>query len=130
VSLILTFGMRECKSTDIRRRALLRACGMIGTMRIVVTLLALVIFLGLGAGAAEARVESGGHNFSIRIGNQTFGYIDWHDSRSPSTWTTLHLGPLGSQEVPFTALQGLILFCLSMGMVIGLVVVFATARRW
>lgn len=99
-------------------------------MRIVARLLALVIFLGLGAGAAEARVEPSGHNFSIRIGNQTFGYVDWHDSRSPGAWTTLHLGPLGSQEVPFTALQGLILFGVSMAMMIGLVALYAAARRW
>jgi hypothetical protein len=53
------------------------------------------------------------HDYSITIGYDRFGIVDWTSTLSsppddpPISYTSLHFGPLGDLKVPFTARQGL-----------------------
>jgi hypothetical protein len=106
---------------------------MISAMRTASIQLALVIVLGAvrdaGAYAQEQRVSK---NCSIEIGEYRLGFVEWvshyGNIRSSPDWTEMYLGPLGEHEVPFTATQGLVGFCIFVAGLIALPVAFTF--RW
>jgi hypothetical protein len=99
-------------------------------MRTASILLALVVVLGFvrEAGAlTEYDTMSG--SFCVEIGGETFGFADWLVlPTNEYIGTTAHLGPFGSQIVPFTAIQGLI----GLNMILALLVIVPAVLtvRW
>ena len=104
---------------------------------------ALVVVLGF-VSEAGAEVVSTTRDYSIKIGDQWFGFADqWvnpvpqfpfakDDGRvyryEDGLFTTMYLGPFGSRTVPFTATQGLVGFCCILATLIILPVVLTV--RW
>src|SRR5262245_10664074 len=106
-------------------------------MRTASILPALVVVLGFvseaGAYVIEDVIQD---DRSIEIGGQRFGFIDWipyYSGQKPHippvpNYTKVYLGPCGSHQVPFTATQGLVGFCL---IVVGFIALVATLTvRW
>jgi hypothetical protein len=99
-------------------------------MRAASILLALVVVLGFvsEAGAQTDCVIE--RDYTFTVADQRFGFIDGSDYytgiREP--WTVIWLGTLGSPEVPFTATQGLVGFCLILSTLI--IVPAVLTVRW
>jgi hypothetical protein len=89
-------------------------------MKATSLLLALAIVLGFvsEAGAFSSWIYC---NRSIEIGTHRFGFADWSPGSGPPPtppWTMIYAGPFGEWQVPFSATQGLVGFCiLGVGMV-------------
>jgi hypothetical protein len=75
--------------------------------------MALVVVLGFVSEAGAMASVSVEHDFSFQLAGQTFGFADGtlvgSTHSRPYSW--LHLGPFGFGNVPFTATQGLVGFC-------------------
>jgi hypothetical protein len=107
-------------------------------MRTASILLALVVVLNFvrdaGAFAPNFVAEQ---DHTIVVGGQTLGFrtgtwvgdIDFNTFVHPRTATYAYLGPLGSHNVPFTATQGLVGFCVIVAGVIALAMVFTVLWR-
>lgn len=94
-------------------------------MRSASILLALVVVLGF---VSEAGAEK--YDYIVTVAGSRFGFEDLtHYSRGEmlGQYSVMRVGPFGSHEVPFTATQGLVGFCLIGVAVIALLVV-ATVR--
>jgi hypothetical protein len=78
-------------------------------MRPASTLLTLVVVLGFvsEAGAFEWKPD---HNYTFKIGQYRFGFDD--GVMVSLLWSSMHLGPFGTYNSPFTATQGLVGSCL------------------
>jgi hypothetical protein len=105
-------------------------------MRTITILLALVVVLGFvsEAGAYGPSIYC---DRSVEVGPYRFGFADWAPGGnvvgiSMQPWTAMYLGPLGYQEVPFTATQGLVGFCVFVVGMIALVTVgtIRWKRKW
>jgi hypothetical protein len=102
-----------------------------GGVKTTSILLALLMVLGI---VSEAGAESGNicveHNFLLEFGGQVFGFLDsTHYSGAPPQYrSVLHFGPLGSREVPFTAVQGLVGFGCILATLVTLSALFTV--RW
>lgn len=96
----------------------------IGPMRPASILLALIVVLGFVSEARATTIEFPTHDYTVRVGQQVFGFIEWS-----SHGTEMYFGPLGHCGVPFTATQGLVGVCL---IVVGLIALLVTAVtfRW
>jgi hypothetical protein len=100
-------------------------------MRTTSILLVLVVVLGFVSEAGADYSPEIACNRSITIGQLHVGFIDWVDGYNSSDhWTVLHLGPLGEYQVPFTATQGLIGFCMIVVGMVALVTVFTFRWKW
>jgi hypothetical protein len=76
----------------------------------------------------EVRIRT---DYSISLGNQKFGFVegtDLLDDGRVLNWSRLFLGPLGSIDAPFTAIQGLVGSCLICALLVALLTV--TTVRW
>jgi hypothetical protein len=101
-------------------------------MRTASVLLALVVALGFVREAGAIPIANvNNDDYSIWWGMQRFGFHDGTSTKSDGTivrWSFVNLGPLGSYQVPFTATQGLVGFCL---IIIGLIALVTTLTvRW
>jgi hypothetical protein len=70
---------------------------------------------------------------SVEIGTYRIGFADWApgwngEPNRPPPWTMMYGGPMGEWQVPFTATQGLVGFCLIVFVLIALLAAFAV--RW
>lgn len=66
------------------------------------------------------------HDYSVTIGNTTWGFVDWYSGDRCVSW--ICAGPFGPHHVPFTATQGLVGFG---AIVVGLVALVAVLSvRW
>jgi hypothetical protein len=99
-------------------------------MRTASILLALIVVLGFVSEAGAMASESVEHDFSFQLAGQTFGFTDGTlvGSTRSRPYSCLHLGPFGFVNVPFTATQGLVGFCLIVVTFITLLVVLSV--RW
>jgi hypothetical protein len=93
-------------------------------------LLALIVVLGFvnEAGAWERIVSE--NRYTISIAGHETGFMDQHtyDTEGRYYWSAICLGPFGSHQVPFTAAQGLIGFCLILATLI--IVPAVLTVRW
>jgi hypothetical protein len=100
-------------------------------MRAASILLALVVVLSAReAGAEEANVAVE-RNYAVVVAGRAWGFMDgeaqyW--TANPRPYSAILLGPYGRREVPFSATQGLIGFCLIVPTLIALLATFTV--RW
>lgn len=98
-------------------------------MRAASILLALVVVLGLPRDAISGQPYLV-HDYSVVVGHHLYGVIDWPGEPESNTqpFTTAYFGPLGQHQVPFTATEGLVGFCV---VVVGLVALVTVGTvRW
>jgi hypothetical protein len=98
-------------------------------MRTTSILLALVVVLGFVSEAGAAVVAE--HDFTVTIGGKPFGFRDCHYTallEGLRVQSVLCLGPFGYHEIPFTATQGLVGFCMIVVGMLALVTVGTV--RW
>jgi hypothetical protein len=100
-------------------------------MRTASRLLALLVVLGMArqAAAASFEIPPTKNDFTVRIAGHTFGLHEPERFLGIHFDTTLHLGPLGRFEVPFTAIQGLIAFGIVLAASIALPVILIVRRN-
>jgi hypothetical protein len=103
------------------------------SMRAATVLLALIVVLSACVAKAGERDEVYYHFYTFAVGEQHFGFADRiivFSGRADATdlLSLISLGPLGSHEVPFTATQGLIGFCVILAVLITLLVMLTV--RW
>jgi hypothetical protein len=100
-------------------------------MRPVPILLALAVVLCF-VSESRAGIDLPVRNYTAKIAGHTFGFIDWPPYDSPAgrerSYTTMYAGPLGKHDVPFTATQGLVGFCVLVVGMVALVTLFTF--RW
>jgi hypothetical protein len=106
-------------------------------MKLASLLLALPVVLGL---ASEARADGSVMvcDHTIQIAGEQFGFADFEEfvywppgmTNVPPTprWSVGYFGPFGTSSVPFTAIQGLVSFCVMFPIMIALPVAFTV--RW
>ncbi len=99
-------------------------------MRIASILLALVVVLGFASEAVAMALVYVDNDFTISVGSQKFGFIDGTLAGDFYTrpFCRLYLGQFGIYNVPFTATQSLLGFCV---IVVGMIALLATLTvRW
>jgi hypothetical protein len=84
-------------------------------MRTASLLLSLVMVLGF-VRESGADIVFPVRDYTAKIAGHSVGFIDWPPFDSPAGqepgYTMMHVGPLGSFKIPFTATLGLIGVCL------------------
>jgi hypothetical protein len=100
----------------------------IDSMKAALILLALVVVLSF-AEDAGAYSSFKYRDYTLAINSQRFGFADWCPGSNydggPAIrrgWTTMYAGPVGEIHVPFTAIQGLVGFCLIVVTLIALLI--------
>jgi hypothetical protein len=98
-----------------------------GPMKAASILLALVVVGFFQEARADTNFVDFKHRYTVDVDGQMIGFVDGyiHSSQVDGPFSRLFLGPLGPYEVPFSATQGLIGFCLVAVMLIVLLVAFA-----
>lgn len=89
-------------------------------MKAASMLMLLVVVLGCQPGIKGYTPR---RDYTTRICKYQYGFIDWTDEHS-----TVVAGPLGDFNVPFTATQGLVGFCVILVTLI--IVPFVLTVRW
>src|SRR5689334_18059355 len=101
-------------------------------MRPASILLALAVVLGFVSEAEAYIFPPPTHDYTVTIGSNEIGFQDWVGQNvfgeTGSVLCQVRLGPLGIHQVPFTATQGLIGFCLILAMLI--IVPAVLTVRW
>jgi hypothetical protein len=77
----------------------------------------LAVVLGFASNAEAQDIECPEDNYTIRIGEQQFGFCQWVFDEH-NNFCVAHAGPFGEFKVPFTATQGVIGFCLIVAMLV------------
>jgi hypothetical protein len=100
------------------------------TASIPLAFIVVLSFVSEAAAASRADV-SVKRNYTVIIAGQPFGFVDgeteyWTVHRQP--YHEIRLGPLGCHEVPFTATQGLVGFCVILATLVILPLVLKA--RW
>jgi hypothetical protein len=102
-------------------------------MRTASIVLALVVVLGFAREAGAEYKSYTTHDYSACLAGYSFGFTDGHAyvngyGRLEQPWQKIHLGPFGSHNVPFTATQGLVGFCI---IIVGLIALpVMVTLRW
>lgn len=100
-------------------------------MKTASILLALVAVLGF-VNEAKACMGEVVNNRTIVLGGNAFGFYDMRLSLpgiDSITWTEMQLGAFGPYRVPFTAIQGLIGFCLIVVAFVAMLVGLSVRRK-
>lgn len=97
----------------------------------------LLVMFAAVAIVREARASTPYRAYLVQVSGQTFGFIDIPaEYQSPVSFqipvkdiTILHLGPFGMYDVPLTATQGLVGFCIFLVVIVAMPIILL-ARYW
>jgi hypothetical protein len=89
--------------------------------------LALIVVLSAAKATAACKIVSY-RDHTVHVASHRFGFVDSAilSNEGIGYSTRIHLGPLGDHEIPFTATQGLIGFCIILATLIVLPTALST----